>query len=109
MKTAALKEIAQEGHEALTAAERLRDRLLKGDAPHDLIPELQQQLESIRGLQQSIRRLAASDVPVQSAEAGTLRETLCRLSEMADDSYRLAQRRGVKVAGLGGKPHGPGS
>ena len=45
MKTAALKEIAQEGHEALTAAERLRDRLLKGDAPHDLIPELQQQLE----------------------------------------------------------------
>jgi len=79
--------------------------------PERLVSVLREQSEALTELQEALAELVARvhDMPggLARGELRELQESIEALARTSDENYRLARQKGIRLPGIGGKPHVP--
>ncbi|MBT3605401.1 MAG: hypothetical protein HOE48_25580 [Candidatus Latescibacteria bacterium] len=92
--------------QAITQSAQISDQLNQGISTDKLVPLLQKQAETIKSLQAGIQELSQSTQIVQHKDdIKILQQTLKELAEAAQEQVQKTTQKGVRLTGIGGKPH----
>ena len=106
-----LREVSSLRERATSLAEQVESRLRSGRSPARLISLLREQLEVVACIQSTLTELSTAESSEPQAQ---IREEIERLKtgfrglvETAEENVRLASQKGVRLTGIGGRPHTP--
>ncbi len=92
--------------QAITQSAQIGDQLNQGTPPDKLVPLLQTHSQTIQALQVGIRELAQSThIAQHQHDIQLLQKALKELAEAAQVQVQKATQKGVRLTGIGGKPH----
>lgn len=91
---------------AVEQADYISARLAEGTPPDDLIPLLNAQVETLANLRRRISDMSATGWgDVSSQEVRRFQQAFQHLATAADDHLRQVSQKGIRLMGIGGKPH----
>jgi endonuclease III len=92
--------------QALAQSGEISIQLTQGTPPDKLVPLLQKQSETIQTLQEGLQDLSKiKHIEQHSEDIKMLQQTLKELAEASQTQVQKATQKGVRLPGVGGKPH----
>ena len=92
--------------QAITQSAQIGDQLNQGTPPDKLVPLLQAHAETVKTLQAGIRELAQSThLDQHHNDIKILQQALKELAETTQSQVQKATQKGMRLTGIGGKPH----
>lgn len=92
--------------QALTQSAQIGEQLQQGIPPDKLVSLLQAQSETVKTLQAGIRELGReTQIAQHHNDIKILQTALKELAEAAQAHVQQATQKGVRLTGIGGKPH----
>jgi len=92
--------------QAIAQSAQIGEQLNQGTPPDKLVPLLQTHSETIQKLQAGIQALAQStNIAPYHNDIKLLQQALKELAEAAQLQVQKATQKGVRLTGIGGKPH----
>lgn len=92
--------------QAVSQSAQISDQLNQGMSTDKLVPLLQKQAETIKSLQVGIQELSqTTEILQHKDDIKALQQTLKELAEAAQKQVQKATQKGVRLTGIGGKPH----
>ena len=106
-----LREVSSLRERAASLAVQVESRLRAGRSPDRLISLLREQLEVIDCIRSNLTELSTAESSESQAqtreEVERLKADFRGLVETAEENVRLASQKGVRLTGIGGRPHTP--
>ena len=92
--------------QALAQSAQIGEQLNQGIPPDKLVSLLQAQSETVKTLQMGIQELAQeTHITQHHNNIKILQQALKELAEAAQAHVKQATQKGVRLTGIGGKPH----
>ncbi|MDA0711126.1 MAG: hypothetical protein O3B73_13050 [bacterium] len=92
--------------QASTRSAKIGEELGKGLTPDKLVPLLQDQSDLILELHTGILELMQwADLALHGEDVRLLQKAIGALSKAAEAQLQAATKKGVRLSGIGGKPH----
>ena len=96
--------------QAAGLAEQVRGELKAGTPTERLVPLLQEQSCALAKIQECLVKLREDRAAGSTEEREAVtraQESVRMLAEIAEENYRLAVRKGIRLPGIGGRPRAP--